>query len=295
MTGHDKPESPVTTNRNDRSRSTGIPTGATAETNPAQEQACVSRSLARLRNAGELPLRGLGDLKQQVLQTVLTTMLQAWHAEQARFPQAAERQSVRLQEGEVVLEDWIDHLRRGSSESDPASADQTSVVTAWLELEPGNLIGKAKEPIARADKLLGPWVRALAIAATGMIAQGVLVGRDGVVEISPMPQEVALKTLGMLLTLWLQGMNSALPLPPKTALAWLADKGATSQYEGGHMQSGDVKESCLARMFPDFEALTADGRFEGLAQQVYAPMLEWANLYVTARRHTSEQAAEVSA
>ena len=25
MTGHDKPESPVTTNRNDRSRSTGIP------------------------------------------------------------------------------------------------------------------------------------------------------------------------------------------------------------------------------------------------------------------------------
>lgn len=262
---------------------------ATAQTDDAQSQACVTRSLARLRKAGELPLQGLGDLKQQALEEVLTTMLGAWRAQEARFTQAAERQSVRLQEGEVVLEDWIDHLRRGDALSDPAAGAPIDMATAWLELEPGKLLEKAKKPVARADKLLGPWVRSLAIAASGVAAQGVLVGRDGVIEISPMPQDEAKNILSLLLTLWQTGMNSPLPLPPKTALAWLADKNPSSQYEGGYMQRGDVEESCMARMFPDYEALTADGSFEVLAQQVYKPLLEWATQHVTASFHSTEQ------
>lgn len=267
---------------------------ATAETSNELEQVCISRSLTRLRKAGELPLKGFGDLKQQALEEVLTTMLQAWHAVQARFPGAAERQSVRLQQGDVVLEDWIDHLCRGEAFSDPGEGGQIGVVTAWLELDPGKLCD-SKKPIPRPDKLLGPWIRSLAIAASGVSAQGVLVGRDGIVEISPMSQEEAKNTLGMLLTLWFDGMNSPLPLPPKTALAWLAEKNAASQYEGGYMQRGDVEEACMARMFPDFEALAADGRFEALAREVYAPFLLWVNQHVKARFHTTEQAVAESA
>ncbi|MBV5298194.1 MAG: exodeoxyribonuclease V subunit gamma [Rhodoferax sp.] len=265
---------------------------AAAQTSQVQRQASVTSALARLRNAGELPLKGLGDLKQQALHEVLTSMLQTWGAEQARFPAPAERQSVRLQQGDVVLEDWIDHLRQGEVWSDagagPAVSQQISVVTAWLELQPGKLLEKGNKPVARADKLLGPWVHSLAIATSGLNAQGVLVGRDGVVDIASMPQDEARNTLGMLLSVWLQGMNAPLPLPPKTALAWLREKNAGAQYEGGYRQSGEVDEPCLARMFPDFEALGADGRFQNLAQQVYAPLLAWANQHVTARFHRAE-------
>lgn len=263
---------------------------ATAQSGDEQEQASVSRTLTRLRKAGGLPLKGFGDLKQQTLEAVLSTMLRAWHEEQSRFPEVAERQSVRLQSQGVVLEDWIDHLCSGESRADPPSHSEMCVATAWLELDPGKLLGKEKKPTARQDKLIGPWVRSLAISASGLMAQGVLVGRDGVLDISPMPQAEAQETLGMLLALWLQGMNAALPLPPKTAMAWLAGKDAEKQYEGGHMIRGDVEEPCLARMFPDFEALTQNGRFEELAQQVYAPLMLWANQHVRARFHNTDAA-----
>jgi exodeoxyribonuclease V gamma subunit len=195
----------------------------------------------------------------------------------------------------VVLEDWIDHLCLGECMSDPVPGAATGKTTAWLQLDPGKLLEKAKKPVARHDKLLGPWVRSLAIAASGVSAHGVLVGRDGVLDISPMPQNEAQETLRLLLSIWREGMNAALPLPPKTALAWLTQKDAASQYDGGYMISGEVDEPCLARMFPDFEALSADGRFDALAQQVYAPLLLWASAHVRARFHSNEPALEVVA
>jgi exodeoxyribonuclease V gamma subunit len=260
---------------------------ATSQSQAGEENASVARALNRLRTAGELPLRGFGDLKQQALQDLLYTMLTAWHEAQARFPHPGERQSVRLQAGDVVLEDWIDHLCLGPSPSDPVAGATTSLATAWLELDPGRLLGQEKKPIARRDKLLGPWVRSLALAASGVTAQGLLIGRDGVLDITPMPQPEAQAMLQQLLTLWCEGMNTALPLPPKTALAWLADKDASSQYEGGYLINGEVAESCLARLFPDFEALSADGRFDALARQIYTPLELWATAHVTARFHDS--------
>ena len=245
------------------------------------QQDSVPRALLQLRKAGELPLKGLGDFKQQALQETLATMLHAWREAEARFPEKAERQSVRLQADEVVLEDWIDHLRA----SDVSGTRQI----AWLELEPGKLLEGGTKPVARADKLSGPWIRSLAVAACGLSAQGVLVGRDGVVEINPVPEQQAKATLSMLLKLWLAGMNSPLPLPPKTALALLADKNPLSQYEGDYQLRGDVEEASLARVFPDYEALIADGRFELLSQQIYRAMLDWAACYVSATFHAGEK------
>lgn len=262
------------------------------QTDQVQSQACATSALMRLRQSGELPLKGLGDLKQEALHGVLTSMLLAWATEQARFPELAERKSIRLQEGDVVLEDWIDHLRQGDMPSDSGASHQISRVTAWLELQPGKLLDKGSKPKARADKLLGPWVRSLAIAATGLVAQGVLIGRDGVLDISPMPHDEARSTLRMLLSVWLEGMQAPLPLPLKTALAQLDGQSPSVQYEGGFMQTGEVDDPCLARMFPDFEALSQDGCFETLAQQVYAPLRAWANLHVTARFHQTTVALE---
>jgi len=262
---------------------------ATIETNPDLEHASVTRALTHLRKAGELPMQGFGDLKQQELESILSTMLQAWRGEQARFPETAQRQSVRLQVGEVLLEDWMDHLHQASRQTDPGADHQETKVTAWLELQPSKLLKDLKKPAARPDKLLGPWIRSLAMAASEQLAHGVLVGRDGVIDISPVSQQEATNTLGILLALWRQGMNAPLPLPPKTALTWLDNpQAAVTQYEGGYMSRGEVDEPCLARMFPDFESLAADGRFEQLAEQIYTPLLLWAKTHVSARFHSAE-------
>ena len=274
---------------------------ATAQADGAADQDCVDRSLDRLRKAGALPLLGFGDLKQKDLEETLTIMLRTWRAEHSRFDHDAERQSVRVQEGDVVLEDWIDHLKTsdvalgdepGTADAsiNPPDADHSDSGVAWLDIQPSKLIvKKKKEFVARLDKLLGPWVRSLALAASGSTARGVLIGKDGVVDISPMAEADARGTLAMLLKLWHAGMNSPLPLPPKTALALLEEKSTVSAYEGGFMQSGEVQEPCLARMFADHEALIADGRFEALAREVYEPLALWANQHVRVRPYAAEQ------
>ncbi|MEY4137973.1 MAG: hypothetical protein RLZZ371_155 [Pseudomonadota bacterium] len=252
--------------------------------NPTDTGPAMQRALARLRKAGELPHQSLGDLQQQALEQTLGTLLRAWHATQARFPQPAQRQSIQLAHHGVVLEDWIDQLWQSR---DPTHATPP---LAWLSLEPGKLLKNGKKPVIRPDRLLTSWIRGLAIAAAGCSAQGVVVARDGVLEISPMAQDEATTTLQMLLDVWQQGMNTPLPLPLKTALAWLAnpDKPASQTYEGDFQQRGEVEEPCMARIFPDYETLCADGRFESLAQLVYQPLLQWAARHVNASFHDAD-------
>ena len=48
---------------------------------------------------------------------------------------------------------------------------------------------------------------------------------------------------------------------------------------------GEVEDASLARCYPDFEALCADGRFEHLAQTLYAALAEWVATHVDATPH----------
>jgi exodeoxyribonuclease V gamma subunit len=228
-----------------------------------------------------------GDLEQAALQEVLTTMLASWHAELAKYPDPAERLSVRVQEGTLVLEDWVSNLRRQKAADDAHSGAPPQAPPIWLQLQASKLFAKPDTPKIREDKLLGLWIQSLAIATAGSPVCGLVIAPDGVLEISGMAQNTAHDTLCMLLRLWQEGMRQALPLPPATALAYLADRKAADQYEGSFMQLGEVREPCLARMFPDYETLTADGRFERLAQEVYSPLRDWVHKHVRARLHTA--------
>jgi hypothetical protein len=115
-----------------------------------------------------LPLKVFGDLEQKSLEETLATMLGAWHVEQARFPHTANRQSVRLQEGAVVLEDWIDHLRGGDVQPNRLLKRHLGAPLPGWNCNPATFSSKfAKDYFARPEKLLGAWVRTLAIAASG--------------------------------------------------------------------------------------------------------------------------------
>jgi exodeoxyribonuclease V gamma subunit len=269
-------------------------TSATTEPNETQEQLCVQHSLAKLRKSGDLPLKVFGEIEQQSLELTLTQMLSAWRAEQAAFPHSSSRKSVRCEAGPVVLEDWVDHLRSRDVQADAESP--LSCPVAWLELKPSKLLFKTKNGhFARPEKLLGAWVRTLSVAASGAQMQGVFVGRDGVVRIPPMPQADAVGALKDLLQVWQDGMNAPLPLPSKTALALVDEKNAVTVYEGAYMVNAEVDDACLARMYPDYDSLTAGGRFVDLAHAVYGPLLQWAQQLSAEPHATQEESAEVAA
>ncbi len=268
----------------------------------ADVPAAVALAMARLRQAGELPLGVAGRVLSQALVEEVVAMQLAWGQARERFPLPAERRAVYLSlphpevpGAHLVLEDWLDQLRQ----PDPAALDSVQSEDAppslvWLAREPGALLVKSKsptaEPKAQPHKLLATWVRCLAAAASGVAAHGVLVGQDATLTLAPPPPDEARTTLETLLTVWQQGMTAPLPMPLKTAIAWAqhpadAAKKARTAYEGNSHASAEGDEPCLARVYPRFADLLADGRLPTLVAQVHVPLTEWAKTHVTITRH----------
>ncbi len=258
--------------------------------------------LDALQRAGDLPMQGLGQRKKTELQGTLTAMAQAWAGVGQAFPMAAERVAVSHShqgaQSTVVLRDWIDGVLHNEA------GERT-----WVLLEPSKITTTVKkQAVPRPDKLLRPWLQALLAAAAGQALHGRMVGQDGELHFSPMPTDQARPVLDNLLAVWLQGQREPLPLPLKTALvlAQVAeseedqqnDHQAETAYEGGgdamSEQLAEVRDMCLARVFPDFEALcaarTADGQdASALARQVYGPLLDWAAACVTAHPYAAAE------
>jgi exodeoxyribonuclease V gamma subunit len=117
--------------------------------------------------------------------------------------------------------------------------------------------------------------------------RGVIVGRDATLTIDPLPCDEAIEALTTLMRTWREGMSQPLPLARKTALAHVSGKrNLEAVYEGSNDAGGEVtQDACLARMFPDFETLTADGRFFELAERLFAPLCAWTGAYVTSELH----------
>ncbi|PRD64075.1 exodeoxyribonuclease V subunit gamma [Malikia granosa] len=253
----------------------------------------VPVALERLRRSGALPMAGFGDLKQHELLSTLTSMTRAWQAAGKDYPVALPRKPILFEQAvdenhHVLLRDWIDQVHQ-RADGAPCADGGT-----WLKLEPGRLLGK---DTPRPDKLLDAWVRSLAAAACGHSLDGLLVGQDATLHIRAMTPEQASPVLAGLLQLWFDGMQSPLPLPLKTGIALAAElvgpNGPEQVYEGTEYDSSraEVNEPCLARLYPSYEALAADGRLQQLAEQIYAPLLKWAKEHVRQVQRSEAQHA----
>lgn len=246
----------------------------------------ISADMARLRRSGALPLGGFGTLHQDKLQNILGAIDARWCQAGAEFPQPAPRRAIAIEYEGVFLRDWIDHLHQTS----PTGATGNEPITAWVQREPGKVLTPKGE--LRPEKLLVPWLHSLAAAATAseVPLHGRWVAQDATLQITPMASKSAKEQIAVLLALWLEGMQSPLPLPLKTALAIAAQQqpqppppaDPEEVYEGtAYGQIGaEADEACLARVFPDYKALAADGRLHDLAPTVYGPLLQWAKQHV---------------
>ena len=172
----------------------------------------------------------------------------------------------------IQVAGWLDDLRTGD--------DQTLVRLLPMA---GNLRqGKA----LRYDRLIHAWVMQLLANAQGIALSSRLFAADATVVLPAVPRSEASTHLNQLLDAWHQGMQTPLPTARRTAYAWLLAErdnkipydAAQTSYEDSDAPmapSGEMSyEPCLARTWPTFAAMYADGFEHWLS--LYRPLLDLA-------------------
>ena len=239
----------------------------------AEVRAWLAARAERLAREGALPIRLTGRKWQDELIEALVPVRTAWLTLGARFQEPAPKQAVSLQFGDIELDDWIDKLRIGPDG------------TAWLMQTSSKVLDKKKGP--RGEKLIGPWLRQLAAAASGHPVTGYLVARDAIVKMAPLAPEAARAELATLAGLWRQNLDQPLPTACKSALAQLRGGDARKTYDGDDFEiKGEGQDDpCLARLWPDFAALGGSGAWLETAQALYGPLSKWLDQQVTLAAH----------
>lgn len=244
-----------------------VPADLSAEKLPSH----VLRVVQHLREAGAMPLAGVGTLEAQKLSHILQTQLAAALREREACPDAAERVLVDLAHPQVRLQDAMGGVLAGEGGQLLLSLRANKLIS----------ISKAGKATALPEKLIDLWLQSLAAAAMDQPLRCVVVGRNGVVRVPPQDPDAARAQLQTLLATWAEGMRWPLPLPPVVALQWLKDpenlNALADAYEGGDFKSGEKdKDPALARTYPTLADLLATDALDRLAQSVYAPLLTWA-------------------
>jgi exodeoxyribonuclease V gamma subunit len=230
----------------------------------------------RLAREGVLPIGLVGRQWQQQLVEGLVPVRSAWLTLGARFPTPAPKLAVSLEFDGIHLDDWIDRLRTGESGA------------AWLQQISSKVLDK--RGVARGDKLIGPWLRQLAAAAAGASVSGYLVARDAIVTMAPLDAAAARSTLAGVVAQWRRNLDAPLAVACKSALAELQEGDARATYDGGFEVSGEVADLCLARLWPDFAALTAGDGWPAVAHELYGPLAEWLETAITIAKLEGEAA-----
>jgi exodeoxyribonuclease V gamma subunit len=215
----------------------------------------------RLVREGRLPIGLVGKQWQQQLVEDLVPVRRGWLALGARYPTPAPKLAVSLELHGMLVDDWIDKLRSNDGE------------TVWLLQISSKVLDRKGAP--RGDKLIGPWLRQLAAAASGARMTGYLVARDATLRLEPLDPGIAHAALENLVALWRANLDQPLAVACKTALAHLAGNDPREAYDGGFEINGEVDDPCLARLWPEFAVLRAAGDWPRTAEALYGPLAAW--------------------
>ena len=222
---------------------------------------CLRERADRLVRAGQLSVGQVGLLWREKLVADLTPVRRAWLALRAQYPLESDKLPVAFEHAGLRLEDWLDRMHGDGHQS------------VWLAHVASTLTDRQGVP--RGDRLIDGWLRQLAAAALGHQVTGYLLGRDAIVEMPPLDPAEARAVLQDLMECWSDGMNRPLPTASRTALALLAEGNPQAAYDGGFQVAGEAQDSCLARLWPDFEALAAEPDWEETSRRLYGPLSHW--------------------
>ena len=222
--------------------------------------------LAAIRRRGDLPAGEFGRALADDLLAPMAALFERYRQALARWPRRlAAAEEIRLTvdgDGqELTLADRLDDLR-----ADDAGRRGRVV------LESSELIENRHY---RGEKIVGHWLRHLALHLAGEPLTTEIVGKIGTVTLPPLPPAEARRHLAELLRVWRHGMRRPLPLAARTAFVWLREgrDAAARCYDGAFRQIGEARtDAYLRRVYPDFAALTADGEFFQLAETLLRPL-----------------------
>jgi exodeoxyribonuclease V gamma subunit len=240
----------------------------------------VRAQVARLRRAGALPLAEMGlRVEAEMVETVVP-VLDAWTQLLPRISTTVAKEPLSFVCDDIRVQDWLDGLR-----TDPGQPEER-----FRRDLTASKLSDAQGKSVRTGKLFDAWVRSLLASACGVPFTTVIVGRDATVTLPSPSRSQAAEVLADLVRAWREGMSEPLPLACETALSAVrGEKDTAAVYEGGRYsrtgELGEVKDACLARMYPSFEALSADGRFTELALRVYGPIEHWAGTTSSVELH----------
>ena len=228
-------------------------------------QGLVAARLSRILAAGKLPMADLGVRAGNELSQAAAPMLSQWAEMTERYPLESPKKALSFQFQGIVIDDLLE-AQRGDGAS-----------TVRIELGASRLLDSMQRAI-KPHQLLQAWVRMLLASACNEGSRLVLIGQDATLVLPALDTEFASQHLRVLLSAWQAGMQSPLPFAPRTALAFLdkPEKAALVFEPGFAQRQGEGEEPCLARLHPDFASLAADGRFAEYAEQLFAPLLDWA-------------------
>ena len=223
--------------------------------------------LGAIDRRGALPAGAFGEALGDELLAPLDDLF-------ARYRQALERWPLAVAgEHELCLEaaiagqplqiaDWLGGVRSDGADN------LGQVVVDSRELMDGQRV--------RGDNVVRHWLRHLGMQVAVGPLTTLLVGKQGDIELAPLPPDEAAALLRQLLLAWHDGMRRPLPLAVRAAFAWLlsgSEEDARKVYDGGEQQSGEVdRDPCLRRVYPDFRVLTAGGEFFVLAERLLRPL-----------------------
>lgn len=228
---------------------------------PAPDLQMAVEALAR---TGELPIGEAGRQWQMQLQQQLLPIASRWTTLLADYPELADKHPLRFEYDGMLLEDWLDQLRGNQHES------------VLLMRTASTLAADKKASVARADKLIGLWIRQLAMASCNLPYTALLLGRDLQISAAAIEPEQARQQLRMLLDYWRLAQLQLPPVACRTALAYLNNEAADEMYNGDSYTSGERENPYLARVWPEFQDLQAEPEWEQWAQALYQPLLAWA-------------------
>ncbi|WP_390368324.1 exodeoxyribonuclease V subunit gamma [Variovorax dokdonensis] len=253
----------------------GLPPSELAEVRAAE--------LERMARRGDLPMGEFGVLVQEDLAQPMDKLFALYDAELRNWPRPLPHRSLDLPpeipgDESMRLGDWLDHLR----------ADENGQACRLLLLSSGLV----KDNVYRIDKIAPHWVAHLAAHLAGQPITTRLISKAGDVTLEPMAEDDARAAWAALVRAYHEGMRRPLPLALQSGREWLlkssgakatpqsAREAARKVYEGDTHGGGRPEREQspeLARAYPDFDALWADGEFARWCEQLLAPL--WQSLH----------------
>jgi exodeoxyribonuclease V gamma subunit len=231
----------------------------------------LQAQLERLAAQGELPLGHFAASAQQALAEPMDKLFQEYADALRAWPHALRDAPLDFlppgADPSLRLEDWLDGLHGNDSGQ-----------RARLVLESSGVV---RERNWRYDKLLPHWVAHLAGHLGGEGLTTVVVSKAGTATLQPLSHAQALECWERLLDAWEQGLRLPLPFAVQAACAWLrkgdaeAARACYEDHDPDNMKFGERdRNAYLARAFPNFEALWADGEMAHWAEALLRPLVD---------------------